>query len=191
MLCEWSRKLAPPSKPIRYKTKTNCDLVTRVFLRLRPNMRLLRFLIGSLWFFLCSDWPLWLLLFWFNGTQSKSPLSSTLIRTQTGYNPYVMKSYVILMFGWSVRSSRSIKKNNYIIFESRQKKLNFHLTLFYGNQSLNQANMTKFLGVYVDKYQTWKHHISFICKHISKSVGIISRSRFYLLRANLYLHHLL
>ena len=106
--CEWSRKVAPPSKPIRYKTKTNCDLVTRVFLRLRPNMRLLRFLIGSLWFFLCSDWPLWLLLFWFNGTQSKSPLSSTLIRTQTGYNPYVMTSYVILMFGWSVRSSRSI-----------------------------------------------------------------------------------
>ena len=34
VLCEWSRKLAPPSKPIRYKTKTNRDLVTRVFPRL-------------------------------------------------------------------------------------------------------------------------------------------------------------
>ena len=40
--------------------------------------------------------------------------------------------------------------------------------------------MTKFLGVYVDEHLTWKHHISFICKQISKSVGIISRSRFYL-----------
>ena len=40
--------------------------------------------------------------------------------------------------------------------------------------------MTKFLGVYVDEHLTWKHHISFICKQIFKSVGIISRSRFYL-----------
>ena len=56
--------------------------------------------------------------------------------------------------------SVNLKKNNYIIFESRQKKLNYHLTVFYGNQSLNQANMTKFLGVYVDEHLTWKHHIS-------------------------------
>ena len=34
-LCDWSRKLAPPSRPIRCKTKTNRDLVTRVFPRLR------------------------------------------------------------------------------------------------------------------------------------------------------------
>ena len=36
------------------------------------------------------------------------------------------------------------------------------------------------LGVYVDEHLTWKHHISFICKQLSKSVGIIFRSRFYL-----------
>ena len=29
--CDWSRKFAPPSKPIRFKTRTNRDLVTRVF----------------------------------------------------------------------------------------------------------------------------------------------------------------
>ena len=31
--------------------------------------------------------------------------------------------------------------------------------------------MTKFLGVYIDEHLTWKHHISFSCKQISKSVG--------------------
>ena len=36
------------------------------------------------------------------------------------------------------------------------------------------------LGVSVDEHQTWKHHISVICKQLSKSVGIIFRSRFYL-----------
>ena len=76
--------------------------------------------------------------------------------------------------------SVNLQKTNYIIFKSRQKKLNYNFTLFFGNQSLNQANLTKFLGVYVDEHLTWKHHISFICKQISKSVGIIFRSRFYL-----------
>ena len=35
MLCDWSRKFAPPSQPIRCKIKTNRDLVSRVFPRLR------------------------------------------------------------------------------------------------------------------------------------------------------------
>ena len=67
----------------------------------------------------------------------------------------------------------------YIIFISRQKKLNYNFTLFL-NHSLNQANLAKFLGVYVDELLTWKNHISFIRKQISKSVDIIFRSRFYL-----------
>ena len=76
--------------------------------------------------------------------------------------------------------SVNLKKTNYIFFKSRQKELNYHFTLFFGKQPVVQANMTKFLGVYVDEHLTWKHHISFICKQISKSVGTISRSRFYL-----------
>ena len=32
-LCDWFKILAPPIQPIRCKTKTNCDLVTRVFPR--------------------------------------------------------------------------------------------------------------------------------------------------------------
>ena len=35
-LCDWSRNLAPLFQPIRCITKTNRDLVTRVFPRLRP-----------------------------------------------------------------------------------------------------------------------------------------------------------
>ena len=53
-------------------------------------------------------------------------------------------------------------------------------TLFFGDQFLNQPKLTKFLVVYVDEHLTWKHHISFIYKQISKSVDIIFRSRFYL-----------
>ena len=59
--------------------------------------------------------------------------------------------------------SVNLQKANYIIFKSRQKKLNYSFTLFFGNQSLDQANLTKFLGAYVDEHLTWKHHISYIC----------------------------
>ena len=66
VLCEWSRKLAPPSKPIRYKTKTNRDLVTRVFPRLRPvTCVYFDFSLAPSDIFVCSNWPLWLLWFWF------------------------------------------------------------------------------------------------------------------------------
>ena len=59
VLCEWSRKLAPPSKPIRYKTKTNRDLVTRVFPRLRSvTCVYFDFSLASSDVFVCSDWRL-------------------------------------------------------------------------------------------------------------------------------------
>ena len=45
---------------------------------------------------------------------------------------------------------------------------------------LQQSNITKFLGVYIDDHLTWKHHISYVCKQIAKSIGIIFRSRFFL-----------
>ena len=82
LLCEWSRKLAPPSKPIRYKTKTNRDLVTRVFPRLRPvTCVYFDFSLAPSDIFVCSNWPLWLLWFWFYDTQSKSALLEKYIKT--------------------------------------------------------------------------------------------------------------
>ena len=34
--------------------------------------------------------------------------------------------------------------------------------------------------MYLDEHLTWKYHINFVCKQIAKSVGILSRTRFYL-----------
>ena len=49
---DWSRGFAPNSQPIRFKTKANRDLVTRVFPRYLHSTRfLLRLLIGSSWLF--------------------------------------------------------------------------------------------------------------------------------------------
>ena len=34
--------------------------------------------------------------------------------------------------------------------------------------------------MYLDEHLTWKYHINFVCKQIAKSIGILSRTHFYL-----------
>ena len=43
-----------------------------------------------------------------------------------------------------------------------------------------QKKIVRFLGVHIDENLTWKSHISHVCQKISKSIGILFRSRFYL-----------
>ena len=40
--------------------------------------------------------------------------------------------------------------------------------------------MYVFLGIFLDENPSWKSHISYICKKISKPAGIMFQSRFYL-----------
>ena len=76
--------------------------------------------------------------------------------------------------------SVNIKKTNYVTLSPSQRKLNHSFSLSFGGQPLIQSNVTKFLGVYLDEHLTWKYHINFVCKQIAKSIGILSRTRFYL-----------
>ena len=80
----------------------------------------------------------------------------------------------------SNRLSVNIKKTNYAIFKSKQKRVNANLSLFYDNNPLKQEQFTKFLGVYIDENLSWIPHINHVCLKISKSIGTIYRSRFYL-----------
>ena len=76
--------------------------------------------------------------------------------------------------------SINVQKTNYVIFSPNQRKVNHSFSLSFGGQPLPQSNVTKFLGVYLDEHLTRKYHINFVCKQIVKSVGILSRTRFYL-----------
>ena len=66
-LCYWLKKLAPPAQPIRCKSKTNRDLVTRVFPRLAP--------VTCIWFLDSREHlklALELVVFWFYDTRMKT-----------------------------------------------------------------------------------------------------------------------
>ena len=81
----------------------------------------------------------------------------------------------------SNKLSVNIKKTSYTIFKSRQKKISVNLpAIVFENQHLKQEQVIKFLGIYIDENRTWKPHINYVCKKISKSNGIIDRSRFEL-----------
>ena len=85
---DWSKELESLSQPIRSKMKTNSDFVTNRFPRFKQfSCFYMKFLLAPFAALLSSDWLLWLLRFWFNGSQSKCA-------------PYGSNKYI-----WEVQSS--------------------------------------------------------------------------------------
>jgi hypothetical protein len=72
--------------------------------------------------------------------------------------------------------SLDISKSKYMLISS-SNKLKVNLDIKIGNISLKQSEFVKYLGIYIDQNLTWKSHINYISKKISKSVGIISKLR--------------
>ena len=47
--------------------------------------------------------------------------------------------------------SVNIKKTNYVVFKSKQKIINTHLSLSFNGQALKKEHVVKFLGVLIDE----------------------------------------
>ena len=75
-----------------------------------------------------------------------------------------------------------------MIFHPRQKKINANVPPVEKKKKkhykkkviIKQVVKNKFLGVIIAQHLSWKSHIIFISKKISKTVGIIAKARFYL-----------
>ena len=80
----------------------------------------------------------------------------------------------------SNKLSVNIKKTNYVIFKPDQNSVHMSSQISFDSIALKQETKVRFLGIYIDEGLAWKSHISFICKKISKSVGIMYRFRFLL-----------
>ena len=66
-----------------------------------------------------------------------------------------------------------------ILFHPIQKKLPKSVTLFINNQSLTEENSIRYLGIYIDSNLNWKNHINYIAKKVKRSIGILSKLRYY------------
>ncbi len=77
------------------------------------------------------------------------------------------------------------KKSNFMIFRPRQKRQTIELLLKINGQKIDNVKETMFLGVILDEHMSWKSQISHIASKISKSIGIIYKSSFYLSKSAL------
>ena len=75
--------------------------------------------------------------------------------------------------------SLNIDKTNFIIFHPRQKVINYQVRLHIDSKQLKQVKSTRYLGVHIDSYLTWKCHLQHITKKIKCSVGILANIRHY------------
>lgn len=77
------------------------------------------------------------------------------------------------------RLSLNIEKTNFVVFHSPKKKPYKALSIFFDNKTICEANSVKYLGVLIDSTLSWRSHICDLSKKIAKSVGIISKLRYY------------
>ena len=80
--------------------------------------------------------------------------------------------------------SLSVLKTHYMIFTARNKTAT-DLDIKINEVRIERVYVTKFLGVLVDSQLTWKQHIEYTCKKLSKCIGILSKARKKLCRSSL------
>jgi hypothetical protein len=81
--------------------------------------------------------------------------------------------------------SLNLKKSNYVIFKSRQKRIDIDLSLKINDHQITRAKEVVFLGIILDQHISWKPHISYVATKISKSVGVIYKASFFLSKSTL------
>ena len=83
------------------------------------------------------------------------------------------------------RLSINFKKSNLMIFKPRQMRKTFDISITLSNHSIDRVNETVFLVVIIDANLSWKPHIASVARKVSKSLGIIFKSSFYLPKSSL------
>ena len=78
-----------------------------------------------------------------------------------------------------------IDKTKLILFKPRQKRTSVQIRIKINNKDIEQVKETVFLGVVLDEHVTWRSHINYTANKISKSIGIIRRSSFFLKKESL------
>ena len=76
--------------------------------------------------------------------------------------------------------SQNLTKTKWTLFHSQKKKrliANDIPILYIDNFEIIMEIVTKFLGIYLDENLTWKCHIEYVCNKVSKSTGIMYKSR--------------
>ena len=82
--------------------------------------------------------------------------------------------------------SINFKKSNFMVFRPRQRRQTLDLSIQIDNNKIDCVKETVFLDVILDEHLTRKPHIRSVSRKISKSIGIIYESIFFLPKTSLH-----
>ena len=71
----------------------------------------------------------------------------------------------------------NIKKSKYMIIGNKKNISTEHFRLVMNEERLERCSDYKYLGVYIDDKLSWKSHIQYVCKKISKTCGAFAKLR--------------
>ena len=81
--------------------------------------------------------------------------------------------------------SLNLGKTHSMLFNLHPINSSQALTLRINNTIIDRVTVTKFLGVHIDHHLNWSQHTQHIANKISKSIGILNKTRPYLDRSTL------
>ena len=70
-------------------------------------------------------------------------------------------------------------KKSYFMLVSKRPLHNCNIDIFINHEQIEKTEYVKYLGVFLDDRLTWKHHIDYVIKKISKVCGMIHKLRYY------------
>ena len=70
-------------------------------------------------------------------------------------------------------------KSNFVIFHPPQREISVDFQVFISGKPLKREICIKYLGIYIDSNLSWKPQIDHISKKIKRSIGILSKLRYY------------
>ena len=73
--------------------------------------------------------------------------------------------------------SLNVDKTHYMLFSNSLKLLPNHIMI--NGINLLQVEYTKFLGLYIDNDLSWKSHINYLSKLLSRNTGILNKLKYY------------
>ena len=87
----------------------------------------------------------------------------------------IVNNEMKLVLNWihSNKLSLNLKKTQFMLFSNTLKVLPGQVVI--NNVNLQQTECIKFLGLYIDSDLSWKSHISYLCKLLSRNTGILYR----------------
>jgi hypothetical protein len=75
--------------------------------------------------------------------------------------------------------SLNVEKSNFVVFYPPQRKLPFNLELTLNNIPLQQEKCIRYLSIFIDSNLSWKPQVDNIARKIKRSVGVLSKLRYY------------